>query len=218
MHEPSPAAVYDQTEDFQAAKGHTAFYPDDPESTGIVCADGTLSGNDVAGLRNLPALVFFNSCESARVGGLGGGTGAGTGVERSVGLAEAFLRGGVGNYVGTRWELSDAAAPAFMTTFYGDLLQQAPRAVRVLERQGVRRPDARGDQLRRHGRQRRCFSAAPSGPPLPCGSPPPSSPPYLRARPRISVRFRRAIVVPGKARRRRVFAGYSEKAQRSQGR
>ncbi|MCP3919428.1 MAG: phytanoyl-CoA dioxygenase family protein [bacterium] len=39
-----------------------------------------------------------------------------------------------------------------------------------------------------------------------------------RARPRISVRFRRAIDVPGKARRRRVFAGYSEKAQRSQGR
>jgi hypothetical protein len=100
--------------------GHTAFYPDSPMDTGIICANGVLTGNELTTLRNLPAVVLFNSCESARVGGL---TQRGArGLARNVGLAEAFLRGGVANYVGTHWQVSDDAAPAFMKAFYGALL------------------------------------------------------------------------------------------------
>ena len=42
-------------------------------------------------------------------------------LDRSVGFAEAFLRGGVANFVGTWWPVSDAAASAFATTLYRDL-------------------------------------------------------------------------------------------------
>ncbi|MDH3414630.1 MAG: CHAT domain-containing protein, partial [Gammaproteobacteria bacterium] len=100
--------------------GHTAFYPDSPMDTGIICANGVLTGNELTTIRNLPAVVLFNSCESARVGGL---TQHGArGLARNVGLAEAFLRGGVANYVGTHWQVADDAAPAFMKAFYGALL------------------------------------------------------------------------------------------------
>jgi CHAT domain-containing protein len=40
-----------------------------------------------------------------------------------VGLAEAFLRGGVANYVGTYWPVGDASAKDFAETFYTDLIK-----------------------------------------------------------------------------------------------
>jgi CHAT domain-containing protein len=43
-----------------------------------------------------------------------------------VGLAEAFLRGGVANYVGTYWPVGDEAAECFAQTFYTDLLNKKP--------------------------------------------------------------------------------------------
>ena len=105
--------------------GHTAFYPDDPSQTGIICAhEKVLRGDELAGMTDLPALVFFDSCESARVGGL---TQKGArGAQRNIGLAECFLRSGVANYVGTHWVVSDDAAPAFVEAFYGALLQGKP--------------------------------------------------------------------------------------------
>jgi hypothetical protein len=63
-------------------------------------------------------------------------------LERSVGLAEAFLRAGVGNYVGTYWPVGDAAAEQFAGVFYkallngdsvGDALQQGRRKVIEIE-------------------------------------------------------------------------------------
>jgi CHAT domain-containing protein len=42
-------------------------------------------------------------------------------LDRSVGFAEAFLRGGVANFIGTWWPVGDAAAGAFATTLYRDL-------------------------------------------------------------------------------------------------
>jgi CHAT domain-containing protein len=41
----------------------------------------------------------------------------------SVGFAEAFLRGGVANYVGTYWPVGDAAAKSFATKFYTEVLK-----------------------------------------------------------------------------------------------
>jgi CHAT domain-containing protein len=43
-------------------------------------------------------------------------------IERSVGLAEAFLRGGVANYMGTYWPVGDAPAKIFADVFYSSLL------------------------------------------------------------------------------------------------
>ena len=101
--------------------GHTAFVPDRPEWCGIVCAGPkVLSGNELSKIHNLPAVVFFNSCQSGRVGGMT--QSAAGGLARNVGLAEAFLRGGVANYVGTHWVVSDDAAPAFMRAFFKGLL------------------------------------------------------------------------------------------------
>jgi CHAT domain-containing protein len=40
-----------------------------------------------------------------------------------VGLAEAFLRGGVANYLGNNWPVGDAPAKRFAEVFYSDLLQ-----------------------------------------------------------------------------------------------
>ena len=50
--------------------GHAEFDESHPEHSGIRCyGSQVLSGADLAGLGNLPALVFFNACESGRVRG-----------------------------------------------------------------------------------------------------------------------------------------------------
>ncbi len=102
--------------------GHAFFDADSPESSGIVCAGGqVLSGRELSGLGNLPSLVFFNACEAGRIRRASPGE-LRKRVELSVGLAEAFLRGGVANYVGTYWPVGDDSASAFAASFYRDLL------------------------------------------------------------------------------------------------
>jgi CHAT domain-containing protein len=99
--------------------GHAWFDPAAPASSGILCAGGrVLSGADLAAMDSVPALVFFNACESGR---LRATVNPLRQLDRSVGLAEAFLRGGVANFVGTWWPVSDESASAFATTFYRDL-------------------------------------------------------------------------------------------------
>ena len=101
--------------------GHTSFDPAHPMESGIICAGHrVLTGNELSTIQDLPAVVFFNSCESARVGSRRK-RGA-EGLARNIGLAETLLRGGVANYVGTHWVVEDLAAPAFMQAFYGALL------------------------------------------------------------------------------------------------
>jgi len=123
--------------------GHTAFYPDDPTQTGIICArHQVLTGGELSTIHNLPALVLFNSCESARVGGLT--QHGGRGLARNVGLAEALLRGGVANYVGTHWQVADDAAPAFMKAFFTALLNSESMGTAVSAgRQAVRKLKSR---------------------------------------------------------------------------
>ncbi len=122
--------------------GHGFFDADDPGASGLVCANGTvLRGADLDGIASLPALVFFNACEAARVrrpgqGGrsnrtdgvsVRGATGRSMqarlfGLRRSSSLAEAILDGGVANFVGTHWPVGDASALAFSKTLYAGLL------------------------------------------------------------------------------------------------
>lgn len=103
--------------------GHAFFDATAPAASGILCAGGrVLSGADLAALDSAPALVFFNACESGR---LRQAVKPLRQLDRSVGFAEAFLRGGVANFIGTWWPVSDAAATAFATLLYRELARGA---------------------------------------------------------------------------------------------
>ncbi|HSN72612.1 MAG TPA: CHAT domain-containing protein, partial [Steroidobacteraceae bacterium] len=109
--------------------GHAFFDAEQPARSGLVCAGhAVLGGRDLAGLGDLPALVFFNACEAGRVRGRGKHPGPTleTRIARNVGLAESFLRGGVANYLGTYWPVGDTAAELFSGTFYAALVDHAP--------------------------------------------------------------------------------------------
>jgi CHAT domain-containing protein len=139
--------------------GHAHFDQANPERSGLLCANhASLTGADLAGLGRLPALAFFNACESARVRGaqpaaerpawerknqaaatLREATARNEHATEAVGLAEAFMRGGIANFVGTYWPVGDRAAEVFAARLYdgllqgdsiGTALQDARRAVR----------------------------------------------------------------------------------------
>ncbi len=112
--------------------GHAHFDPAVNSRSGIALSDGLLNGTHLASLGDLPALMFFNACESGRVRG---GKRArkpnprrqiGRRIDENVGLAEAFLRGGTANYIGTYWPVGDDAAESFSTTLYGALIEGLP--------------------------------------------------------------------------------------------
>jgi len=105
--------------------GHAFFDAANPGTSGILCAGReVLSGADLAGLSSLPALVFFNACESGRVrGGKAGPRALRQRIIESAGVAEAFLRGGLANYLGIYWPVGDDAALAFAEAFYARLLE-----------------------------------------------------------------------------------------------
>jgi pimeloyl-ACP methyl ester carboxylesterase len=110
--------------------GHAFFDPYQRSRCGILCnGRRVLSGMDLVHLEKLPSLVFFNACEAARIRGAGASGSeehadpVARQVERNVGFAEAFLRAGVGNYVGTYWPVGDAAAAQFAAAFYQALVR-----------------------------------------------------------------------------------------------
>jgi pimeloyl-ACP methyl ester carboxylesterase len=104
--------------------GHGYFDPSEPGRSGLLCARGdVLRGSDLDGIASLPALVFFNACEAARVRRPGAGARRRLlGFRQSSSLAEAILDGGVANFVGTHWPVGDDSALAFSSEFYASLL------------------------------------------------------------------------------------------------
>jgi pimeloyl-ACP methyl ester carboxylesterase len=131
--------------------GHAFFDEDSPEQSGLLCHQHVpLTGSELSALGKLPALVFFNACEAGRVRGAAGGRASKRQqtqaqvrkLQRAVGFAEAFMRGGVANFLGTYWEVGDDAALEFAQTFYrelvagrtlGDALQGGRTAVRAVD-------------------------------------------------------------------------------------
>jgi CHAT domain-containing protein len=106
--------------------GHGHFDPAKPGESGLVCArDELLRGVDLDGIGDLPALVFFNACEAARVRRRTTSPRRST-RRPSTSLAEAFLVGGVANFLGTHWPVGDEAALMFSTRFYPGLLAGQP--------------------------------------------------------------------------------------------
>jgi CHAT domain-containing protein len=79
-------------------------------------------------LARLPNLVFFNACESGRTrkAGQKPDKSVRTRIDENIGLAEAYLRGGVANYIGTYWPVGDAAAMTFAEVFYTNLINGLP--------------------------------------------------------------------------------------------
>jgi hypothetical protein len=115
--------------------GHAQFDPNTSSNSGILCANGeVLSGADLSRLSQLPNLAFFNACESARLRRAS----AAKVKEQMIHFAEAFLRGGIANFVGTYWPVGDAAAEKFDRAFYdaamrgeclSDMMLEARKAI-----------------------------------------------------------------------------------------
>jgi pimeloyl-ACP methyl ester carboxylesterase len=102
--------------------GHARFDPKNPSNSGILCADqDVLSGLDLSRLSQLPNLAFFNACESARLRNFS----VLKVKEQLTHFAEAFLRGGIANFVGTYWPVQDSAAEKFDLAFYEALIRGA---------------------------------------------------------------------------------------------
>jgi CHAT domain-containing protein len=117
--------------------GHAYFDATHPERSGLVCARGEiLRGSDLTGIERLPALVFLNACEAARV--RRGRTARSRDQHAGDGgsIAEALLDGGVANYLGTYWPVGDSAALVFARELYAALLDGCPLGEAVL---GARR-------------------------------------------------------------------------------
>jgi len=114
--------------------GHALFDPSAPGQSGLLCSDEVLRASDLLALRGLPALLFFNACESGRLR-----RAAPRQAPAGIGLAEAFMQHGVMHYVGTSWPVHDAAASRFAAVFYGRLLGGAPIGAALVEaRRAVR--------------------------------------------------------------------------------
>lgn len=108
--------------------GHGFFDAGNPGRSGLVCAGReVLRGADLDRLGDLPALVFFNACEAARVRRPRRAQDARLfAYRRSTSVAEAFLAGGIANFLGTHWPVGDQAALTFSMGFYRRLLGADP--------------------------------------------------------------------------------------------
>jgi CHAT domain-containing protein len=108
--------------------GHAFFDAARRDVSGLVLADGDLTGAMLAGVSNLPPLVVFNACESARIRRAQSNTTSSrtNGIVRNIGIAETLLDAGVANYIGTNWSVGDAAATEFASALYPRLLRGEP--------------------------------------------------------------------------------------------
>ncbi len=110
--------------------GHAFFDAKRPGESGLVLADGELTGAHLAALGRLPPLVVFNACESracaaqdgddargdARPGGIGRAPQAQHAHQPEPRRDTAARRRG--SLLGTHWPVADEAATAFATVFY----------------------------------------------------------------------------------------------------
>lgn len=110
--------------------GHAFFDPIERTRSGLKLHDNTtLVGSDIAVLTSVPRIVFLNACESGRVR-RGDPNIAPEDVdgraflERIVGVAEAFILGGVSHLIGTIWPVGDEDAGKFAHSFYRTIIDK----------------------------------------------------------------------------------------------
>ena len=92
--------------------GHGKFNDKNPDKSGILLDDGTLTANDIRNseINGFP-LIFANTCESATISKVNKMKGVG-------GLARAFLGAGAIGFIGPLWEITDDLAAEFANEFY----------------------------------------------------------------------------------------------------
>lgn len=101
--------------------GHAAYVEGKPYASGFVLAGGQLLTPDVLSTRRyVPRLVVANACHTARTGAAVGGTADDpfAGVAETRTLVSALLSAGARAFVGTQWQVADAAAVRFAGAFY----------------------------------------------------------------------------------------------------
>ena len=108
--------------------GHVRSGPSGAESVLVMSDDQVTASYLSSQLPSAqpPEIVFINACSSAKTGSSGETDGRQT-IEgqRIAAMAESFLTAGVRSYVGTLWDVADAAASHVATTFYSELVHGA---------------------------------------------------------------------------------------------
>jgi CHAT domain-containing protein len=103
--------------------GHAFFDGPEPGQSGLILANRVkFTGEDLRKIDRLPRMAFVNACEAGRVRGADD--------SKAAAFAELFLQSGIDAYLGTFWEVADAAASCFANTVYtqlalGKLLDEA---------------------------------------------------------------------------------------------
>jgi CHAT domain-containing protein len=103
--------------------GHSDYNVTASDQSGWRFTDTHLTASDIdrmSGSSAMPALIFSNACQSARTCQWSYKENCS---ERSVDLANAFMRSGVRHYLGTFWEIPDQAGSSFAITFYQALFE-----------------------------------------------------------------------------------------------
>ncbi|GIX40851.1 MAG: hypothetical protein KatS3mg129_0584 [Leptospiraceae bacterium] len=92
--------------------GHVVYNEQYPEGGILLTNNEVLSSKEIEKLPNTPYLVFLNACRSAVK-------------ESNIGLANAFLKAGVPNYIGTNWNIPDSYKTVeFAINFYRHLFDE----------------------------------------------------------------------------------------------
>jgi CHAT domain-containing protein len=108
--------------------GHALFDPANPSEAGWVFKADVLTAADLDGMVQAPALVVANACLSVRSGQLLTEDKLKQTRQRGdprlvAALADEFFHCGVGDYIGTAWEVSSEPAKKFADCLYRELLR-----------------------------------------------------------------------------------------------
>jgi hypothetical protein len=103
---------------------HGAFDPEQPARSGLLIGpDQFLTAQTVAQLSAVPELVFLNCCHSGRIEDPASTHAGRANVHLlAASIARALMEIGVRAVVAAGWSVDDAAAVAFATTFYEEML------------------------------------------------------------------------------------------------
>ena len=102
--------------------GHVKYIPENPCQSGIILSDDHMTAGDIykmVGGTSMPALFFFNACQSARSNPWIWDKNRNT---NEFDLAHACLMAGVQNYIGTFWDLLDEPGSQFAFEVYHHLV------------------------------------------------------------------------------------------------
>jgi len=119
----SPEQVRKEIKDYDWVHfaGHVDYDAKIPGQSGWRLTDGRFTADDIENMavgKAMPAFVFSNACQSARTEKLKWKDDE----DKSFGLVNAFISGGVKHYLGTSWKITDKPGSRFAPLFYKHIL------------------------------------------------------------------------------------------------